>query len=260
MGSSKLNIFSYCSATPNGAGKTTSIRMMTGLLKPSSGSIILFERELSSALEILQSRLGVVFARASYPNLSARENLEFFRKLYPARDCYSVSEVLEIIGLEEAAERPVKNYSQGMKQRLELGRALINRPELLFLDEPTVGLDPIIAREIRSLIQKLNRQGVTVFLTTHYMEEADELCDRVAFICNGEIVALDRPDNLKNRLEKTRIKVKSGEDFGKMFTLEKTDERQQLSELLKNDSVNDLEVIKPTLEDVFVQLTGRDLV
>lgn len=205
---------------PNGAGKTTTIRMLTGQLLPTSGTAKVAGYDIVKERQQLKPRIGVVFdSQNIYERMSARENLVFYARLYRVQKS-RVDEVLAQVGLTERARDKVKNYSNGMKQRVLIARALLHKPEVLFLDEPTRGLDPHIAREIRAIIVNLARGGMTVFLTTHYMEEADQLCQRVAFLDRGRIVALDAPERLKG-------------DYGK-------DDRT-------------------TLEDVFVQLTGSEL-
>lgn len=205
---------------PNGAGKTTTIRMLTGQLRPTSGSATVAGCDIVSERQALKPRIGVVFEQQNlYERLSARENLAFAARLYSV-DRRRVDEVLAQVGLLDRAGERVKKYSNGMKQRLLIARALIHRPQVLFLDEPTRGLDPNVARDIRSFVMELARQGVTVFLTTHYMQEADELSGRVAIIDQGRIVALDTPAGLK-------AAHGQGEHM--------------------------------TLEDVFVKLTGRQL-
>lgn len=182
---------------PNGAGKTTTIKILTGQLRPTSGRARVCGYDVVSQRQELKTRIGVVFETQNlYERLSARENLAFTARLYgaPAR---RVDEVLAQVGLQNRAREPLKKYSNGMKQRLLIARALVHNPSVLFLDEPTRGLDPNVAREIRSFVANLSRQGVTVFLTTHYMEEADQLCQRVAILDNGRIVALDAPQQLK---------------------------------------------------------------
>ena len=183
---------------PNGAGKTTTIKILTGQLRPSSGSARIMGWDVVSQRQQIKPLIGVVFETQNlYERLSAGDNLNFMARLYglgPQR----VQEVLAQIGLQDRAHERIKNFSNGMKQRLLIGRALLHRPRVLFLDEPTRGLDPNVAREIRAFIAGLARQGVTVFLTTHYMEEADQMCDRVAILDAGRIVALDAPGQLKN--------------------------------------------------------------
>jgi len=182
---------------PNGAGKTTTIKILTGQLRPTSGSARIMGWDVVSQRQLIKPQIGVVFETQNlYEHLSAGDNLQFMARLYglgPQR----VQEVLAQIGLQDRAKERIKNFSNGMKQRLLIGRALLHQPRVLFLDEPTRGLDPNVAREIRSFIAGLSRQGVTVFLTTHYMEEADQLCSRVAILDLGRIVALDAPGQLK---------------------------------------------------------------
>ncbi len=182
---------------PNGAGKTTTIRMLTGQLRPTAGSARVAGCDVVTERTALKQRIGVVFEYQNlYERMSAAENLEFIADLYgaPRR---RVGEVLTLVGLAERAREPIKSYSNGMKQRLLIARALVPNPAVLFLDEPTRGLDPGMAREIRAIVAGLAGGGTTVFLTTHYMEEADRLCARVAILDRGRIVALDAPGRLK---------------------------------------------------------------
>jgi len=183
---------------PNGAGKTTTIRMLTGQLRPTSGSARVAGCDVVRERERLKPQIGVVFEFQNlYERLSARDNMLFAARLFgaPSR---RVTEVLAQVGLAERAHEPLSRYSHGMKQRLLIARALLHGPKVLFLDEPTRGLDAHIAREIRAFVAGLGRQGVTVFLTTHYIEEADQLCQRVAFLDRGRIVALDEPARLRS--------------------------------------------------------------
>jgi ABC-2 type transport system ATP-binding protein len=206
---------------PNGAGKTTTIKILTGQLRPTSGKAWVMGCDVVEERQELKPQIGVVFeAQNIYERLTGQDNLAFFARLYGANSS-RVNDVLLQVGLEDRAKERVKKYSNGMKQRLLIARALLHKPKVLFLDEPTRGLDPKVAREIRAFVSGLARQGVTVFLTTHYMEEADQLCNRVAILDSGRIVALDVPALLKTEFN--------------------------LGE-------------KTTLEDVFIHLTGRELV
>lgn len=215
---SQGEIFGYLG--PNGAGKTTTIRMLTGQLRPTSGSARVMGCDVVADREALKPQIGVVFdSQNLYERMSARDNLNFYARLY-RMDKTRVDQILGQIGLDHRDKEKISSYSNGMKQRLLIGRALLHEPQVLFLDEPTRGLDPNIAREIRKIVSDLAKGGMTVFLTTHYMEEADQLSNRVAIIDQGRIVALDRPEQLKKG-------YKLGEDA--------------------------------TLEDVFVHLTGRHL-
>jgi ABC-2 type transport system ATP-binding protein len=204
---------------PNGAGKTTTIRVLTGQLRPTSGEAWVMGCHVVDDRPQLMPKIGVVFEYQNiYERLSARDNLVFAARLYGV-DKKRVGQVLDQVGLMGRERERVKKYSNGMKQRLLIARALLHAPRVLFLDEPTRGLDPGVARDIRGMVADLARNGVTVFLTTHYMEEADRLCDRVAIIDHGRIVALDRPATLKAHSSRTDA----------------------------------------TLEDVFLELTGRSL-
>ena len=205
---------------PNGAGKTTTIRMLTGQLLPTSGTAKVAGYDIVTERQLLKPRIGVVFdSQNIYERMSARENLIFFARLYRVKRS-RVDVVLSQVGMTERAGDKVQKYSNGMKQRVLIARALLHNPEVLFLDEPTRGLDPHIARDIRSLVANLAKGGMTVFLTTHYMEEADQLSQRVAFLDRGRIVAMDSP---------WRLKAEYGRDG------------------------------RATLEDIFIQLTGNDL-
>jgi ABC-2 type transport system ATP-binding protein len=182
---------------PNGAGKTTTIKMLTGQLRPTEGTAKVTGFDIVDQRDQLQPRIGVVFeVQNLYERLSATDNLYFTARLYGINK-KRVEQVLQMVGLTERADERVQKYSNGMKQRLLIARALLPNPEVIFLDEPTKGLDPGLARVIRTIILDLARNGVTVFLTTHYMEEADQLSDRVAIIETGKIVALDTPSHLK---------------------------------------------------------------
>jgi ABC-2 type transport system ATP-binding protein len=205
---------------PNGAGKSTTIKMLTGQLRPSSGAARVMGCDVVRERQRLKPQIGVVFEHQNvYSRDSARGNLRFYARLYGV-DKARVDVVLEQVGLTERCDDKVKKFSNGMTQRLLIARALLHEPRVLFLDEPTRGLDPNVARGIRSIVADLSKQGVTVFLTTHYMEEADQLSDRIAIIDQGHIMAMGPPSDLKA-------------DFG-------------------NGS-------EFTLEDLFVQLTGSYL-
>jgi ABC-2 type transport system ATP-binding protein len=187
---------------PNGAGKTTTIKMLTGQLRPSSGRATVCGYEVVRQRQQLKPVIGVVFEYQNlYERMTARENLRFSARLYGVNG-KRVGDMMRQVGLQDQARKKTGNFSNGMKQRLLIARALLHRPQVLFLDEPTKGLDPGVAQEIRAIVEGLKTQGVTVFLTTHYMEEADRLCDRVAILHKGRIAALDTPQNLKQNIDK----------------------------------------------------------
>jgi ABC-2 type transport system ATP-binding protein len=182
---------------PNGAGKTTTIKMLTGQLRPTSGRATVWGHDVLRQRAAIKSVIGVVFEFQNiYERMTAAENLRFSARLYGLNGS-RVEEVLALVGLAEQGHKKTADFSNGMKQRLLIARAMLHRPRVLFMDEPTRGLDPRVARDIRALVQQLKHEGVTVFLTTHYMEEADRLCDRVAILDGGRIIALDTPDKLK---------------------------------------------------------------
>src|SRR5258708_36901298 len=182
---------------PNGAGKTTTIRMLSGQIEPSGGHATVAGYDVVREPQQLKERVGVVPEEQNlYERLSARNNLRFSCWLYNLPET-RVDEVLDLVRLRDRAKDPVRTFSNGMKQRLLIARALLHKPPVLFLDEPSRGLDPIAPHEVRRAIAQLSRDGMTILLTTHLLEEADRLCQRVAFINQGRIVASDTPRNLK---------------------------------------------------------------
>jgi ABC-2 type transport system ATP-binding protein len=191
---------------PNGAGKTTTIKILTTLLSPTSGSARILGLDINKDVYEIRRRIGIVFGgeRGLYNRVTAVENLRYFANLYgvpPHEIGQRVKKMVELVGLQGRENDRVEKYSRGMKQRLHIAKALIHDPELVFLDEPTIGLDPGGARDIRNMVRGMKREGKTIFLTTHNMFEADELCDRIAVISKGKIVALDTPSGLKRSVK-----------------------------------------------------------
>ncbi|MDG6957451.1 MAG: ABC transporter ATP-binding protein [Nitrososphaerota archaeon] len=188
---------------PNGAGKTTTIKILTTLLTPTGGEAKILGLDVRKDLYAIRRRIGIVFGgeRGLYNRVSAMDNLRYFSDLYGVESGVAkkrIPQLLEVVGLADRAQEKVEKYSRGMKQRLHIAKALVHDPELIFLDEPTIGLDPAGARDIRTMVRELKAQGKTILLTTHYMFEAEELCQRVGVISKGKIVALDTPSELKN--------------------------------------------------------------
>ena len=188
----------------NGAGKTTTIKMLITLLAPTSGSCKVLGYDSFKDAKKIRKNINFVFGGelGVYRRLSARDNLIYFAGLYniSGKKAHELADkLLEWVHLTEAADRLVETYSKGMVQRLQIARGLVNDPDIIFMDEPTVGLDPVGAQMLRNLIRKLKEEGKTVLLTTHYMYEADELCDRIGILSHGEMIALDTSDNLKKK-------------------------------------------------------------
>ena len=195
---------------PNGAGKTTTIKMLITLLLPTTGTARVLGHDVVAEPREVRRRVGYVFGgdKGLYERLSGLDNLRYFSELYgvPAREQrVRIGELLELVGLSGREGERVEGYSRGMRQRLHIARGLLHRPEALFLDEPSIGIDPVGARELRQTVANLTTQGVTVLLTTHYMFEADELCDRIAVIAGGRIVAQGTPAELKSHVAEGHV-------------------------------------------------------
>ncbi len=273
---------------PNGAGKTTSIKMLTTLLPPTSGDAIVAGYNIKKDQNSVRKNIGIIFQDPSLDeDLTGRENLEFHAILYkidkPTRT-KRIAEVLKLVELEDKADTLVRNYSGGMKRRLEIGRGLIHNPKILFLDEPTIGLDPQTRRHIWEYIKKLNESSkTTLILTTHYIEEADYLCNRVAFVDHGKVVALDTPKALKDKLggDVVSLEIKNGVDALEealkemkwIKTIAKHDSfldltlqegEKRIPEIIKvadknKISISSVSLHKPSLEDVFIHYTGKTI-
>lgn len=249
---------------PSGAGKTTTQNILIGLLKTYGGQLLVMGREVRDWGHDYYEHLGISFEMPNhYLKLSALENLEHFSSLYSG-ETHDPWEVLEWVGLKDDAGKKVAAFSKGMKIRLNVARSIIHKPKLLFLDEPTNGLDPVNARNIKDLILELRRQGTTVFVTTHDMTVADELCDRVAFITAGNISLVDAPHVLKKQYGKRVIDVEylngANEIRHDEFPLDGLGDNEAFITLLK--SANRLESVhtqETTLENIFIEVTGQEL-
>lgn len=248
---------------PSGAGKSTTQKILIGLLTGHGGRISVWGREPADWGPDYYERVGVSFELPNhYLKLTARENLEFFASLYagPTRDPL---DLLDLVGLADDADTRVGKFSKGMQMRLVFVRALLHDPELLFLDEPTSGLDPTNARKVKDIVLAEKARGKTVFLTTHDMATADELCDRVAFVVDGRIVALNSPRELKVERSQRRVRVEyrdpSGELAHRDFGMDRLAEDDDFLALLKNEAVETIHSKEATLDDVFVEATGRRL-
>lgn len=273
---------------PNGAGKTTTIKMLTTLLPVTGGDATVAGFNIRKDQNDVRKSIGIVFQDPSLDeDLTGRENLQFHAILYKIdkekRD-RKIAEVLKLVELEDKADVLVRNYSGGMKRRLEIGRGLIHEPKILFLDEPTIGLDPQTRRHIWEYIKKLNESGnTTLILTTHYIEEADFLCNRVAFVDHGKIVALDTPKALKNKLggDVISVQVSKGIDLLEkklkglrwIKTLSKHEDfldltveegEKKIPEIIMlaekcGAVIGSVSLHKPSLEDVFIHYTGKTI-
>ena len=272
---------------PNGAGKTTTMRMLATLLEPTSGKATVIGHDLVTESREIRRRLGAVLSgeRSLYWKLTARENLEYFAALYhvPARETRSrIIELLEVVHLTDRADDYVEKFSTGMRQRLVLARALLPDPTLLLLDEPTVGLDPQASRDLRERVLKLRDDGRTVLLTTHYMEEAEQLCDRIGIMDHGKVLELGRvPELVSRRFQERTVRFPTIEGLADAelagfagvsrvaredgeTVLHTRDVPGTIGALLAagerlGSEPSDLAVRRPTLEDVFLALTGRAL-
>jgi ABC-2 type transport system ATP-binding protein len=253
---------------PNGAGKTTTIRMLTGLTRPTSGQAWVMGLDLARDVAHIKKHVGVVPEQSNlYDELSAFDNLVFAMQLYGVPRVERKARAEELLGrfrLGEKRDAPFARLSRGMKRVLTIAAALAHRPLLLFLDEPTTGLDVMSARNLRRMIAGLRQEGVTVFLTTHYLEEAERLCDRVAVIVKGRIVALDAVDGLKARGQGqmvVEVTLGNGDSSVESVRLEGDDVETAVRAVLDRARADGRRVLavntlRPTLEDVFVQLTG----
>lgn len=247
---------------PSGAGKSTTQKILIGLLDDYQGDINVFGRDLKALGQSYYERVGVSFELPNhYLKLTALENLRYFRSLY-AGETDSPQAVLDMVGLAEEGDKYVSQYSKGMRNRLNVARALLHRPELLFLDEPTAGLDPVNALRIKEVIQHKREQGTTVFLTTHNMSVADELCDRVAFIVDGEIKLIDTPRNLKLQHGKRLVRVEhgvNGHQADSEFPLDGLGTNTDFLHLLRDETIQTIHTQETTLENIFIEVTGRQL-
>jgi ABC-2 type transport system ATP-binding protein len=242
---------------PNGAGKTTTIEILEGYRKRDAGTVDVLGVDPAAARRAWRERVGVVLQSSSlYPNLTVRESLEVFGGYYSApRDA---GEVIEIVGLAEKAGARCRTLSGGQKRRLDLGLALVGNPDLIFLDEPTTGFDPGARRAAWDTIRNLRSLGTTILLTTHYLDEAEQLADRVAVLREGRIVREGTPADLTGESAETEIRFRRD---GELVVEQTTDPTRRLHELTseaieRGEELDGLEVRRPTLEDVYLELTG----
>lgn len=245
---------------PSGAGKTTTIKILTGQMSYTSGSVQVFGEDVIQLKKSKnRKRFGVLTDNSGlYDKLSIEDNLLFYCDLYDV-PTNKVDEVLDVVQLREEKKKRVAKLSKGMRQRVTLARALLHEPALLFLDEPTSALDPVNTQYIYKGLRELNERGTTIFLTTHDMEEADYLCDRIAFLHDGEIKLLDTPDALKKQFAKDEIEIELKD--GQHVTLSKSKkDAQTLYNYMENEEIETIHSNEPTIGDIFVYVTGRELI
>lgn len=248
---------------PNGAGKSTTVKMLTGQLRPKEGRATVLGLDIARQPKQVQTQVGVCFEITNlYEQMTGVANLTLFARLFGVKD-FDAAALLKRVGLDGRGKDPVATYSKGMKQRLMIARALVNRPCILFLDEPTEGLDPASAVSIRNIILEERARGATVFLTTHDMLEADKLSDRVAFIDQGKIVALDTPHALKQRYGQRRLRAQvataDGSLVAREIVLDQPETAAEMQALFSQEQVVTVHSEEATLEDIFIDITGRGL-
>ncbi|MBB6453170.1 fluoroquinolone transport system ATP-binding protein [Salirhabdus euzebyi] len=248
---------------PSGAGKSTTQKILIGILKGYKGTVKINGHELKDLDASYYEQIGVGFEFPNfYQKFTGLENLTFFGRLYK-KATLDPKELLESVGLSDAANVKFGNYSKGMKMRLNFCRVLLNNPDILFLDEPTSGLDPVNAKKLRLLIQAEKEKGKTIIITTHNMNTAEEICDRVAFIVEGEIALIDSPKQLKVKNGKKELKVEYREQEivkTRTFPIRNLAEETMFQHILKNNEIITMHTQEATLEDIFIQTTGRKLV
>ncbi|SMC20022.1 ABC-2 type transport system ATP-binding protein [Clostridium acidisoli DSM 12555] len=244
---------------PSGSGKTTTIKILTSQIMPTSGKASILNNDVYSFDRSILSRVGILSDNSGvYERLTVWDNLKLFADICGA-DKKSIEDILERVGLGNDKRTTVKKLSKGMKQRLILARSIINKPELLFLDEPTSSLDPFISNEIHNLLKEINSEGTTIFLTTHDMVEADKLCDCIAFLNNGTIVEVDSPENLKLKYAKPVIQVKLKCQDNKIFLSKNAENAEKIRLWIATDELESIHSYEPSIEEIFLKVTGRKL-
>jgi len=273
---------------PNGAGKTTTISMISCLLEPTSGDVLVDGNSVIKNPDKVKKALGIVPQEiALYPTLTAAENLKFWGRMYGITGQLlkeRISEVLEIVGLAERAKDRIETYSGGMKRRINIAAGMLHRPKILLMDEPTVGIDPQSRNHILETVQKLNRDGMTIVYTSHYMEEVEAICERVGIIDHGKIMAIGTIDELKKlvgseeaiNIQVENVNEETIEHLGAIELVDRVNRSDGQIQVLSKDSeqilakvisilnqagahVTTVEVMEPNLESVFLHLTGKSL-
>lgn len=248
---------------PSGAGKSTTQKILTGLLVLQKGTVQIAKNDIRRPTAGFFNQIGVSFEQANvYKKLSGLENLKFHAKMYQVPTTDPIK-LLTAVGLEDAAKKKAGDYSKGMLQRLVFARSMINEPKIWFLDEPTSGLDPTTASKIKTIIREKQKKGTTIFLTTHNMHIAEELCDRVAFIVDGKISVIDSPRNLKIKHGERFVQIDyrdGSELIRETLSLVEKGDQQRINQLINQGKVETIHSQEATLEDIFIKLTGRGLI
>lgn len=248
---------------PSGAGKSTTQGILTGLLPMQKGIAEVVGYDMKDPSRDMFNKIGVSFEQSNvYGKLTALENLDFYRRLFDVKTM-DPNKLLEMVGLSHVADKKASTFSKGMKHRLTFIRSMLNNPELWFLDEPTTGLDPAIANQIKAIIKQKNQQGTTIFLTTHNMFIAEELCDRVGFIIDGHLKLIDSPRNLKLQYGEKFVDVeyRQGNTIKKQtISLVDEQDKARLNDIINNYEIELMHTKEATLEEIFIKVTGRGLV
>lgn len=245
---------------PSGAGKSTTQKILYKILHDYQGQISIDNTSLKDLDEKYFERIGVGFELPNhYLKLSGKENLDLFASFYPKDKMLDIPKLFALVGLEDALNKPVEAYSKGMKMRLNFIRSIMHNPDIIFFDEPTAGLDPVNGRKIKEHILELKKQGKTIFITTHNMTTADELCDRVAFIVDGEIILIDQPTNLKQQYGKEILKVELKNGDSAEFAIEELGHNSAFLNFIKDADIRRMNTLEATLEEVFIKVTGKNL-
>jgi len=247
---------------PSGAGKSTTQGILTGLLQLQKGNVSVAGYDIKNISRRMFNKIGMSFEQSNvYSKMTARENLAFYARLFDV-ETRDPMELIEMVGLKGKENIKTGEFSKGMKHRLTFARSMINNPTMWFLDEPTTGLDPAIAATIKDIIKKRNKDGVTVFLTTHNMFIADELCHRVGFIVDGEIKLIDSPKNLKLQYGEKLVEVEFAEK-GKIrkdcFSTIIKEDKDNLNRIIAEKEILTMHTKEATLEEIFIKVTGREL-
>ena len=245
---------------PSGAGKTTAQKVLYKILNGFEGEVSIEGQPLAKMGKEFFARIGVGFELPNhYLKLTGKENLSLFGSFYPTSQLLNIQSLFELVGMEDAMNKKVEAYSKGMKMRLNFIRAIMHNPDILFFDEPTAGLDPVNAHKIKAHIVKLKNEGKTIFITTHNMNTADELCDRVAFIVDGTLQVTEAPATLKHTYGKHVVRVEMTDLQTAEFSLEGLGKNPAFLQFLQKGEVQRIHTLEATLEEVFIHITGKAL-